>query len=85
MTTSERASEPTKLTFHDPAEVRLRRKRAGLSQRQLANKAKITAAHLCNIELGKTEASPPVLQRIAKALGCRVIDIERRDAEKKPA
>jgi transcriptional regulator with XRE-family HTH domain len=49
------------------------RERQGLTQRDLAKKAKVTAAYVAMIEIGvRTNPSLVILQRLAKALGVPV-------------
>jgi XRE family transcriptional regulator, master regulator for biofilm formation len=52
------------------------REAKGLTQRDLASKAKITAGYVALLELGvKKNPSLEVLQRIAKALGVSVAEL----------
>jgi transcriptional regulator with XRE-family HTH domain len=53
------------------------RKGKGLSQRTLADKAKMSYTYLCNLEQGKADPSLSTLKRLAKALGVRVVDLVR--------
>ena len=48
--------------------IRRFRKAAGLSQEQLAEKAKISLTHMSHIETGNTKLSLPVLTELAAAL-----------------
>jgi len=52
--------------------IKLARRRAGLSQRDLASRVSVTAAAISKYELGKDVPSSGVLLRLAKALGVRV-------------
>ena len=45
------------------------RRRAGLKQKDLADRARISLAHMSRIERAKVEAKRPTLQRIAAAFG----------------
>lgn len=45
------------------------RRRMGLNQKTLADRARISPAHMSRIERAKVEAKRPTLQRIATALG----------------
>jgi transcriptional regulator with XRE-family HTH domain len=48
----------------------------GLTQRDLARKAKVTPAYIAQLEIGaRKNPSLGVLQRIAKALGVSVTDL----------
>jgi len=53
------------------------RKGKGLSQRSLADKAKMSYTYLCNLEQGKADPSLSTLKRLAKALGVRVVELVR--------
>ncbi|MFC9973632.1 helix-turn-helix transcriptional regulator [Spirillospora sp. NPDC127200] len=74
MTSSEEVAEPP---FHDRKKIIRYRKRAGLSQATAARRAGITPAHLCMIEQGTANPSPPALRRIADVLGVEIKDLER--------
>lgn len=81
MTTSQAsAPEAAKPTFHDPKELRRRRRLSGLSQKQVAIQAQISGAHLCNLEKGKADASPPTLLRIVEVIGCTMADVEMKSS-----
>ena len=54
------------------AELRAKRK---LSQRALADKAKMSQTYLCNVETGKADPSLSTLKRLAEALGVTVSDL----------
>ncbi|MGC5034143.1 helix-turn-helix domain-containing protein [Streptomyces sp. DT190] len=60
---------------HDPAAVRRKRIEAGLKQKELAQQAGISEPHMSSIEHGRVNPSPPVLRRIATALGCEIPDL----------
>ncbi|MFC5744760.1 helix-turn-helix domain-containing protein [Actinomadura rugatobispora] len=75
MTSNEGAVD---VPFHDRRKIRRERILAGQSQAETARRAEISAAHLCNIELGNVASpSPEVLGRIADAIGCTIADFER--------
>jgi DNA-binding XRE family transcriptional regulator len=61
----------------DPSVSRITvwREHRGLSQKDLAAKAGMTAAQLCEIEGGKRSGSIATLRKIAKALGVTVNDL----------
>lgn len=80
MTTSQASLPEAKRTFHDPQELKRRRRLSGLSQKQVASKAQISGAHLCNLESGKADASPPTLLRIVEVIGCTMADVEMRSS-----
>ncbi len=54
--------------------IRRHRILAGYSTHGLAAKAQVSQGYLSNLERGKRFGSPPVLKRIADALGCTVAD-----------
>jgi len=55
--------------------VRVERKRAYLSQEELAEKADFTRNYIGDIERGDKKATVEALAKIAKALKCRVRDL----------
>jgi len=57
--------------------MRLRqiREQKKLSQRSLADKAKMSYTYLSNVERGKADPSLSTLKRLAKALKVRVVDL----------
>ncbi len=57
---------------------RLRRQR-GLSQEELADRAKVHQTYLSGVETGKRNPSIEVLQRIAVALKADIEDLVRKD------
>ncbi|MEV6833570.1 helix-turn-helix transcriptional regulator [Streptomyces sp. NPDC051133] len=59
----------------DPQRLRRRRIEAGLNQGELAEKAGISESYMSCLALGTRNASPRVLQRLAKALNCDVSDL----------
>lgn len=54
-----------------------RRREAGLTQRQLAERANISQPHLARIETGRYGVTMDILTEIAEAMGCR-IDLVRK-------
>ena len=55
--------------------VRIRRKKARLSQEQLAEKADLTRNYIGDIERAEKKITLETLEKIAKALKCRVRDL----------
>jgi transcriptional regulator with XRE-family HTH domain len=55
--------------------IRALRERKGLSQRALAEKAKMSITFLSNVELGKVDPSLSTLRRLAKALNVKIADL----------
>jgi transcriptional regulator with XRE-family HTH domain len=76
------ASTPrTKAKFpldHEPESVTWARKRSGLSMTQLADRAGIRLSLLSEIESGSRNATPENLQKIADAMNCPVVFLERK-------
>ncbi|MFF7521215.1 helix-turn-helix domain-containing protein [Streptomyces pseudovenezuelae] len=60
---------------HSPESIRRKRIEAGLKQKELAHKVGISTPHMSSIEHGRVNPSPPVLLRLAAALGCQVPDL----------
>lgn len=58
----------------DGKKIKVQRVIQGLSQQELADKAKISRAQLSLIETGKTSPTVSSLSRIANALGCEIKD-----------
>lgn len=55
--------------------IRTKRKKARLSQEQLAEKADLTRNYVGNIERAEKKISLETLAKVAKALKCRVRDL----------
>jgi transcriptional regulator with XRE-family HTH domain len=63
---------------HLATRIRAGRERAGLTQQELANRVGITRVYVAKLEGGDRDApSLPVLERIAKALGMKLVDLLR--------
>lgn len=60
---------------HDPKRVRRHRVAAGLEAQELARRVGISKSALSKIERGRNNASPGVLERLAKELGCTIADL----------
>lgn len=67
------AYEQTRLRFELAETVRLRREELGWSQRQLAERAGMTQPGIARFEAGGTTPTLPLLERLADALGLRLI------------
>lgn len=57
--------------------VRVHRKRTGLSQEQLAEKADVTRNYIGEIERGEKRVTLDTLAKVAKALKIRVAELTR--------
>jgi predicted DNA-binding mobile mystery protein A len=65
---------PTELEAAGPAMmIKAIRQRLGMTQAQLARRAKIPQSHVATIEIGKTDVQLGTLRKVAKALECEVI------------
>lgn len=60
---------------HDPTKLRTRRVAAGLTLPDLAKRAEVSKGHLCEVENGSRNPSPPLLARLARELGCEIADL----------
>lgn len=72
-----RQSRPRRLN-HEPESVTWAREKCGLNKRQLAKLCGFSEQLLNDIEAGRRSATPPNLQKIAKALNCSVVLLERK-------
>lgn len=70
---AEQAYHAAKLAFELGRTVRALRERAGWSQTQLANAARMTQSAVARFEAGGTIPSLPVLDRLAQALEADLI------------
>ena len=59
----------------DPKRLRRRRVAAAMSMTELAAAAECSLPYLSQLERGQYSASPKVLARLAKALGCEITDL----------
>ena len=53
--------------------IKARRVALGLSQKQLAIKARLSPSHICLIEQGAYSVQISTLEKIAKALDCEIL------------
>lgn len=68
---------PTRLN-HEPSAIAWARKKAGLSQAQLAKRCGFSRSLICEIEGGTRNATPARLNKIAEALNCPVVFLEAK-------
>lgn len=68
----------------DPARLRYRRTAARMTLGDLAASARCSVSYLSQLEHGMYSASPPLLGRLADALGCKTTDLmhEQQDTLK---
>jgi transcriptional regulator with XRE-family HTH domain len=71
--------EPNPENFdHEPAAVTYARKQAGLTMTQLAERLDVGLSLISQIESGKRNATPDMLNRLAVALNCPRVVLERK-------
>ena len=63
---------------HEPEAVAWARKKAGLNQTQLAQRMGVSLSLVNMIERGKRNATPELLLKMADALNCPVVVLERK-------
>jgi transcriptional regulator with XRE-family HTH domain len=65
---------------HEPEAVIYAREKAGLTQAELARRVGVSVALVNMIESGDRNATPAMLLRLAAALNCPVVVLERKRA-----
>ncbi|MFC7929130.1 helix-turn-helix domain-containing protein [Streptomyces cinereoruber] len=65
----------------DGPEIRRQRELRGYGLRGFAKAAHISHTHLSRIERGLRQPQPEVMAKIARVLGCRISDIQRKPTE----
>ncbi len=78
--TSAKAARPTSAPLDRHRLIRERSK-AGLLQKELAEKSGVSTAQISRLELGQCGASPGTLHRLAHAIGCTVEDLMPAEGE----
>lgn len=63
---------------HEPEAVVWARERSGLTKTQLAELVGVSLSLISEIEKGTRNAGPPLLLKIAVALNCPVVFLERK-------
>jgi transcriptional regulator with XRE-family HTH domain len=63
---------------HEPAAVTYARKQAGLTKTQLAHACGVSLSLISEIEGGTRNATPAMLNRLAEALNCPRVVLERK-------
>ena len=71
-------SKPKNPLDHEPEAVAWARGRSGLTQAMLAEAIGISISHMSEIEKGSRNAPPPLLFKIATALNCPIVFLERK-------
>jgi len=75
--TPQKRRRPSKLD-HEPESVTWARKKAGLTKRELARRVGISEVLMGEIESGWRNATPANLAKIAEALNCPLVALERK-------
>lgn len=71
---------------HEPKAVIYARDQAGLTQQQLADLCNVSRSLITEIELGTRNATPATIRKLAAALNCpRVILERKREPDDEPA
>ena len=71
---------------HEPEAVKYAREKAGLTQTGLAERLGVSLPLISMIEAGKRNATPAMILKLAEALNCPVVVLERkRDVKPQPA
>lgn len=84
MTTSQRRGPKTPLD-HEPEAVAYARDNAGLTQEQLADAIGVSPSLISEIEAGTRNARPATIKKLAIALNCPRVVLERkRESEVAP-
>jgi transcriptional regulator with XRE-family HTH domain len=63
---------------HEPEAVTYARQKAGLSKTELAGRLGVSLSLISQIETGDRNATPAMLLRLADALNCPVVVLERK-------
>lgn len=78
MTVSRRTRTRPRVLGHEPEAVTWARKKAGLTKRALAGAVGLSEQLIGEIESGWRNATPANLARIAEALNCPLVVLERK-------
>lgn len=70
---------------HEPTAVAWARDRSGLTMTDLADRLGVSLSLISEIEKGTRNANPPMLRKIAEALNCPVVVLERKRVQSEPA
>jgi transcriptional regulator with XRE-family HTH domain len=65
---------------HEPEAVEYARRKAGLSKSELARRMRVSLSLVSQIESGDRNATPAMLLKLAEALNCPVVVLERKRA-----
>jgi transcriptional regulator with XRE-family HTH domain len=80
MTTAEKKQRtlPKEPLDHEPAAVTYAREQAGLTKTQLAQMCGVVVSLISEIESGTRNATPAMLNKLAQALNCPRVVLERK-------
>jgi transcriptional regulator with XRE-family HTH domain len=87
MTTAEKKlrNPPKNPLDHEPAAVTYAREQAGLTKTALAELCEVSVSLISEIESGTRNATPAMLNKLARALNCpRVVLVRKRDVTASP-
>ena len=70
--------KPNRPLNHEPEAVTYAREKAGLTQAELAKRLGVHESLVSYIESGDRNATPAMLLRLAAALNCPVVVLERK-------
>ena len=73
-----RTGRPKVPRDHEAAAVRWAREAAGLTQAQLAEMLGVSTSLICQIETNARNATPVMISRLARVLGCPRVALERK-------
>lgn len=71
-------SNPKPVLDHEPEAVTYARKKAGLTKTALASQLGVSLSLISQIESGDRNANPAMLIRLAEALNCPLVVLERK-------
>lgn len=63
---------------HEPEAVTYAREKAGLTRTQLAEMCGVSLSLISEIEKGTRNATPAMIRKLAEALNCPVVILERK-------
>jgi len=78
-TTAKKLRNPPKSPLdHEPAAVTYAREQAGLTKTALAERCEVSVSLISEIESGTRNATPAMLNKLAEALNCPRVVLERK-------
>lgn len=75
---STRRNPPKNPLNHEPAAVTYAREQAGLTKTQLAAACQVSVSLISEIEAGTRNATPAMIIKLAEALNCPRVILERK-------